>query len=509
MEPEGRRHRKNVILYAAIFIIVNVLAILMIIRAENRTIDNSLANYLQSTKRHFNEIMEDYKRSFCIFTQMLTREIEKEPDPEDIWKFLKSIDPVMPEIEGETYLGLYMYYNNCFLYSWDTPYSEYAAAGYDAVKCSWYLDAVSAGGDIVFTPPYMSHAKNQILTTISQLQPDGKTVFAYDFLMTDIQKLVYETTKYTGEQLMIFDGNETVIGSTDEAFLGGDLSGSSQNTSEDFYNFRHAFSSGLEELKAAPGKVLSVIADGSRYYGYLLPDTEYNFIIFVPALSIYKNTLHIWLIPLLITELLLIYGLDRGNKWMKNKELHSAYIELGQTQRRLELALTAAQKAADTDELTGIMNFRSFRKIMADTLESMPEEDSGILIMIDGDHFKQVNDNYGHNAGDDVIRLTAQMIIGRIRTIDLASRLHGDEFAIFISHTSDYSVAKGIMEDINNSISDEAEKRNLPPITLSSGAVIARHKDTYTSISKAADAALYKAKQTHSGSFYYENESVT
>ncbi|WP_243009127.1 GGDEF domain-containing protein [Clostridium sp. AM58-1XD] len=178
-------------------------------------------------------------------------------------------------------------------------------------------------------------------------------------------------------------------------------------------------------------------------------------------------------------------------------------MELGQTQRRLEIALTAAQKAAAVDELTGMMNFRSFTKGMADILDSMRPDDSGILIMIDGDHFKSINDNYGHSTGDEVIKLTAQMIVGRIRTVDLASRLHGDEFAIFVSNTNDYSVARRIMEDINQTLEKEAKRRNMPSITLSAGAVIARQGDTFANLSKTADAVLYEAKKTHNGGFAY------
>ena len=122
--------------------------------------------------------------------------------------------------------------------------------------------------------------------------------------------------------------------------------------------------------------------------------------------------------------------------------------------------------------------------------------------MIDGDHFKAVNDQYGHSAGDEVIRLTAQMIVGRIRTVDYASRLHGDEFAIFVSNTCDYSVAKKIMEDINLSLAKEAQKRNMPTITLSSGAIIACRNDNYMELITAADEALYKAKVTHNGAFH-------
>lgn len=170
------------------------------------------------------------------------------------------------------------------------------------------------------------------------------------------------------------------------------------------------------------------------------------------------GTLNIWLVPLLLVELLLIYSFGRLSRERKNRELREAYVELGQTQRRLEIALSAAQKAAAVDELTGMMNFRSFTKGMAEVLESMGTEDRDILIMIDGDHFKSVNDNYGHNVGDEVIKLTTQMIVGRIRTVDLASRLHGDEFAIFVANTKDYSVARRIMEDINQTLEKEAKK---------------------------------------------------
>ena len=207
----------------------------------------------------------------------------------------------------------------------------------------------------------------------------------------------------------------------------------------------------------------------------------------------------IWLIPILVTELLLIYVLSRVSVDQKNRELKEAYVELGQTQRRLEIALSAAQKAAAVDDLTGMMNLKSFRKEMNEILQTT--EQSGILIMIDGDHFKRINDTYGHSVGDEVIKLTAQMIIGRIRTIDLASRLHGDEFAIFVTHTSDYSVAEKIMKDINETLAAEAKRRNMPSITLSAGAAIVNPGDKYSVVAKAADAALYVAKESHNGGF--------
>lgn len=275
-------------------------------------------------------------------------------------------------------------------------------------------------------------------------------------------------------------------------------------SAEAFYAFRQDFRDGLAKLLEKKDETVSLTLDGRSQLGYLHKEQEFSFLVLVPVLSIVKATMTVWLVPLLLTELLLIYVMGRVSKGIKNRELRDAYVELGQTQRRLEIALSAAQKAAAVDDLTGMMNFKSFRKEISMALEDMEEDESGILVMIDGDHFKSINDNYGHSVGDEVIKLTAQMIIGRIRTVDLASRLHGDEFAIFVANTSDHSVAKRIMEDINNTLGKEAKRRNMPSITLSAGAVTAKHGDTYISLAKAADEALYKAKVTHNGGFAYQ-----
>lgn len=480
--------------FPAIFLIVNLIAVLLLVERENYFINSSLSAHAQNYKNKTEEVMQNYTHSFRLFANILSREIENNPEPDDIWDSLKEMDSQMFAIEGDTFDGLYMYYKERYLYSWD--------------------------------------ANHYILSTISQLQPDGKTVFAYDIKMGDIQKLVASLQDYSSEEMMIFDNNGTIIGSTDTDYLGKSLSASISETQNSlvkaqvsleqasdaadeqraklleqvdstnaFLTFRKRFDHGLSVLTNQPEKATYVKVGNKPYYGYLLCSDQYNFLILVPFWSMLMDSVQIWLLPLLALDLLLIYILDRISKGQKNRELEAAYIELGQTQKRLELALSAAQKAAAIDDLTGMMNIKSFRKKVADFLETMAPDESSILIMMDGDHFKTVNDNYGHTMGDEVIKLCAQMIIGRIRTVDLASRLHGDEFSIFVAGTSDYSVAKKIIDDINSTLASEAAKRHMPGITMSAGAVVARSGDTYTALAKAADAALYKAKPTHNGGF--------
>lgn len=532
MQEKSRKKSGKRLIFAAVFLIVNIVGILVIGRSEIKRINSILSVDAQDTKTQFNEVLNNYRHSFQLFARMMEQEIKNNPAPDDVWNYLKGIDSEMLEIEGDTFDGLYMYYKGRYLYSWDTPYSEYEETGYDATERSWYKAAVEAKGRIVFTPPYMSYANNYILTTISQLQPDGETVFAYDIKMGDIQQLVSFVNQYEDEQVILFDNNGTIIGSTNEKFLGSslydslneaadkvtkaelELKNADQKDEENinkikskvrsasaFQEFREDVEDGLKKVMDRAGTAELIHIDGRRVYGYLLEDENYNFLILAPVGSLLKATMAEWLVPLLIMELLLIYILGTVSREQKNHELKQAYVELGQTQRRLEVALNAAQKAAAVDELTGIMNLKSFKREVIRSMEAMDQDEKGILIMIDGDNFKKINDNYGHNVGDEVIKLTAQMIIGRIRNEDLASRLHGDEYAIFISNTDDYTVAKNIMEDINRSIAKEADKRGIPPITVSAGAVVAKRGDSFAELSKAADEALYKAKETHDGGF--------
>ena len=520
--------------FIAVFLLVNFLAISIISLYEYTSIDKHLTAHIQETEQQFNNVLDNYEHSFRIFIQMMAHEIAVDPNPDRLWDYLKSIDPILLEIEGDTFDGLYMYYQGRYLYSWDTPYSQYESTGYVAKERPWYKAAEAANGKIVFTPPYMSYANHYILTTLSQMQPDHETVFAYDIKMGDIQKLVAAQNRYNGEQLFIFDAEGTVIGSTDANYLGGNLFASLEESadvvnqaqaelsavaSDDtaglskardkvtfasaFYDFMQGFEEGLDKLLTHEQDTVRLSIHGKMYFGYLFNDDQYGFMALVPFWSMLIATASNWLVPFLIIELLLVYALARVNRAQRNQELREAYIELGQTQKRLEIALSAAQKAAAIDDLTGTMNFKSFRKEVAALLDVMEPDERGILIMIDGDHFKRVNDTYGHSIGDEVIKLSAQMIIGRIRTVDLASRLHGDEFAIFIANTDDYAVAKRIMEDINHSIVKEAKRRNIPFITLSAGAAIAKHGDSYAELAKAADGALYKAKETHDGGFAY------
>lgn len=147
---------------------------------------------------------------------------------------------------------------------------------------------------------------------------------------------------------------------------------------------------------------------------------------------------------------------------------------------------------AHTDALTGMFNETAFTE---EVTKKLQEKHSGLFMMIDGDSFKAVNDKYGHMIGDRVIITVADAIQRRIRNYDVASRLHGDEFAIWVEGTTDQIIAEKITDDINEIIKSISAQERLPVVTISSGFTPALPGDTYSALYERADSNLCKVKQ--------------
>jgi len=118
--------------------------------------------------------------------------------------------------------------------------------------------------------------------------------------------------------------------------------------------------------------------------------------------------------------------------------------------------------------------------------------------MLDIDHFKQVNDNYGHPTGDRVIKSVARMLTMRLRKSDLVGRYGGEEFAIILPETS-IDKAKSLLDDIRLNFSKIIQQSRDEQFhcTLSAGVTQLAMNSSLNSMISSADDALYEAK--HSG----------
>lgn len=151
------------------------------------------------------------------------------------------------------------------------------------------------------------------------------------------------------------------------------------------------------------------------------------------------------------------------------------------------------------DNLTGLYN----RFYMEETLMRLfrihdrNEKDTIVVAMFDLDHFKDINDTYGHLAGDEVIRKAASALTKSIRTSDLPIRYGGEEFAVFMlgcSIEDGVAVAEKVRCEINQLTFDGTLKGYR--LTISGGVASRKQKESFADFLRRADMALYKAKNT-------------
>ncbi|HEX7311949.1 MAG TPA: GGDEF domain-containing protein [Gaiellaceae bacterium] len=156
------------------------------------------------------------------------------------------------------------------------------------------------------------------------------------------------------------------------------------------------------------------------------------------------------------------------------------------------------QQQAITDELTELANRRRFMERLDTELRRAERFDEPLaLVFADLDDFKRVNDLYGHHVGDSVLRAFADVIRGRVRAIDLAARLGGEEFAILLIET-DLNGAEALAENLRSAVASmEVRIGGRPPVRITASFGVSDYPSARGAedLMAAADLALYQAKR--------------
>lgn len=184
----------------------------------------------------------------------------------------------------------------------------------------------------------------------------------------------------------------------------------------------------------------------------------------------------------------------------KNKELETKLETSSKQIDDLQKNLEDVRKESLTDALTGIPNRKRFDEGIEDELDIAAGEGQKLcLLVIDIDYFKKFNDTYGHQVGDQVLKLVANTLVNGVKGRDLAARYGGEEFAILLPETplsAAIKVADGLRLRIaNKEIVNRATQKHLGQITISVGAAEYQPGETSEEFIKRADEALYKAKE--------------
>ena len=159
--------------------------------------------------------------------------------------------------------------------------------------------------------------------------------------------------------------------------------------------------------------------------------------------------------------------------------------------------LTETAYAADHDHLTGAPSRRAFFEAAERELARARRHGSGLgLLLVDADHFKRINDTYGHSVGDEVLRDLVKRTRLVIRKVDYCARLGGEEFGVLLPDAS-FEMARGVAERLRAALDRSAEgaaRDSGPVYTVSIGLAMLQKGESFAELMARADAALYAAK---------------
>lgn len=167
--------------------------------------------------------------------------------------------------------------------------------------------------------------------------------------------------------------------------------------------------------------------------------------------------------------------------------------------RELAIAHRELMVLSTTDSLTECFNRRAFTALVDRYLERMTEKrfaGEGALLVIDVDHFKNVNDSFGHDTGDQALRLIADTIRASVRENDAVGRLGGEEFCVFLPGST-YALTQSAAERIRVAINAARfSPAGAPyPLAVSIGGATFSGHSTFAELYRQADSRLYEAKR--------------
>ncbi|MBO6718349.1 MAG: GGDEF domain-containing protein [Rhizobiaceae bacterium] len=167
--------------------------------------------------------------------------------------------------------------------------------------------------------------------------------------------------------------------------------------------------------------------------------------------------------------------------------------------RELAIAHRELLVISTTDSLTECFNRRAFTALVDRYLDRMmqaKEAAEGALLVIDVDHFKTVNDTFGHDTGDDALKLIAATIRKAVRETDVVGRIGGEEFGVFLPGAS-YALTETVAERIRTAIGmvQFAPRGDRHPLSVSVGGVTFADPSSFSELYRQADSRLYEAKR--------------
>jgi diguanylate cyclase len=251
----------------------------------------------------------------------------------------------------------------------------------------------------------------------------------------------------------------------------------------------------VQEISQATFRILKEALEGVVATGTVTQDYSERLNVFATRLETDK------LDPEALKEIIEALILDTRKVEQSSSELSQQLEKAKQEANELRQRLEQAEREATRDVLTGLYNRKYLDKALQ-ALHSLYREKGApfSVIMMDVDHFKKINDTYGHKVGDSVLSFIGQTITGSVKGRDVPARYGGEEFIVLLPATSSEDACK-LAESLRKQICSKALKvtktqKTIGIVTVSCGVAQIRDEDSVDSVVDRADQALYLAKES-------------
>ncbi len=379
-----------------------------------------------------------------------------------------------------TTTGLYGWINGAYIdgAGW-VPDDDYVPT-----ERPWYIQTMESDQEITFIEPYLDMQTKTVMMTVSDLMSDGQSVIAMDVSLDPLQEIVGRIASSTeGSQAFVLDYSGIVVAHSDKNQLGRNY---------------------LDETDSL-GSVVAhrILVDGQKQFD--LKTAEGNYSVYVDNLeggwySVSLINADIWYRPLrntiivfsIIAILVIVFLVMVFLRLSaKNLALQTLHRRIEQEEKRGE----ALQALSETDRMTGLYDHVNGQRKVDELLAS---DNFGMFLELDIDHFKAINDTYGHQTGDLVIRAVADSMQSTFRSNDICMRLGGDEFSVFAIGIVKREMGEAIVHRLFDRLDSIAiPELNGEKVTVSVGVAlhVGNKLTSFDELYSHADNAMYSSKK--------------
>ena len=262
--------------------------------------------------------------------------------------------------------------------------------------------------------------------------------------------------------------------------------------------------SGETDLNNVSQQLHTVMASAKQFLTVAIADNRSQ----IKAMNDVADQTEVGVDPKLLVENLLN---ELAKTVTRATKLEASFVESTRELDVIRDSLNKSEERARTDALTGLPNRHALDEFFrVAQIAAMEKGEPLSVLLIDIDHFKSFNDNFGHGVGDQVLRLMAKVLRERVREIDLPARYGGEEL-IAVLPGADLAACAAVAERIRRSISECTITRRstgeiLPSITVSIGVGEFQMGESMADLIDRCDRALYLAKRTGRNRVVTENE---